>query len=205
MVAALPKWTIQNALSYKAARAALQKCSQDSSKICRDASGEWQVARTLTKDKASIYHNEEEVYKQMGDRTFQRIHKRHLRQFKKARSSSDMCQHCVDYDDKVLPMMNKTLAEQRQQLEELLPHYFNAWDTYIFHPQMLWTGQLSIWKSWSIMWRIMKTDNHAPNTEAQRTLVGSTIFATVRVASHKGDVWTSIAWKQLVPWNSAPC
>lgn len=122
---------VDNPECIEAVRAALQKCSQDSSKICRDASGEWQVARTLTKDKASIYHNEEEVNKQMGDRTFQRILKRHLCQFKKARSSSDMCQHCVDYDDKVLPMMNKTLAEQRQQLEELLPHYFNAWDTYL--------------------------------------------------------------------------
>ena len=122
---------VNNEACIAAAQSALQKFSQDSSNICQNADGEWTVSRTLTKDRSTIYEAEPDVYSQMSAATFRRIMKQHLCHFKKARAKSDMCQYCLDYDRKILPMSARIMAEQRQQLEAIMPTYFVAWDAYL--------------------------------------------------------------------------
>ena len=56
--------------------------------------------------------------------------KHHLKEFKRARCKSDICQYCLDYDKKVLPMCEKTIVDYRSQLEGFMPHYFEQWDSY---------------------------------------------------------------------------
>lgn len=111
-------------------RASLQQHSQDSSKICKDATGEYVVARTLTRDKVSVYHEGDDICQVMSESTFRRLLKAHLREFKQPQSCSDMCQYCIDYDRQVLPMSRKMMTEQREQLQSMMENYFSAWDGY---------------------------------------------------------------------------
>ena len=88
-----------------AARAAFEKFSQESSQICKDVSDDWTVSRTLTRTANTIFESTVDVRSTMSERTFRRIMREHLCQFKRSRTSSDMCQYCLDFERKVLPMM----------------------------------------------------------------------------------------------------
>ena len=122
---------VNDAESIKAVKAALEHHSQDSSKICQNSAGEWAVSRTLTRDRVSIYDEEEALYRNMSISTFSRIMKHHLKEYKKARCKSDMCQYCLDYDRKVLPLIDRREAEFRSQLQNIMPTYFDAWDAWV--------------------------------------------------------------------------
>ena len=118
----------------EAVRAVLQAHSQDSSKICRSNPGgtaEWVIARTLTKDRTALFEDEPSLYENMSARTMHRIMKEHLCHFKKARCQSDYCQYCADYDDKVLPKAQEMIADARDQLEKIMPNYWQAWDAFL--------------------------------------------------------------------------
>ena len=87
--------------------AAVKKClsdhSQACSQPCKNSEGEWVPTWCLTKPWLDVYHQSEDLWQLMGERTMKRIMSQHLREFKRPRRLSDYCQICHEMDEQVLP------------------------------------------------------------------------------------------------------
>lgn len=114
---------MDDAEAIKSVKAALDLHSQPSSSVCQKANT-WTVVNTLTNDAATVFQNEEALHSTMSIRTFRRIMHRHLREYKRARTLTDYCQHCADLEDSVLPEIRKPLEHWKQRLEDIVAAYF---------------------------------------------------------------------------------
>lgn len=61
---------------------------------------------------------------------FSSILKTHFREYRGPRRLTDYCQICCNFDDEVVPQLNKLLAATRVQLQTLCPTYFKEWDSF---------------------------------------------------------------------------
>ena len=84
--------------------------------------------QTLTEDKKSIWHGDQEVKANLSLSTLRRIAKKSFSQYKPAFSVNDYCIYCYDLKEKVQPQVQELLTAVRRELEEEMPFYFAAWD-----------------------------------------------------------------------------
>ena len=122
------KSEVNDADHIAAVRAALELHSQPSGTMCLNSMRERVPSKTLRTRPRFIYEASEQVFTRISKKTMRRIMQRHLAEYKKARTMSDYCQICFDFDEKVLPAMRALMATTRQELEELCPWYFEVHD-----------------------------------------------------------------------------
>ena len=114
---------------------ALELNSQDSSWSCvaRSVVGGAKVrerrrVRTLTGTLTAIYNTSPLVRSYIAFTQFRGMVRAFFPEFKKARMKTDLCDHCHAFRKKIIPRLQSFLQRARQQMEDVCPGYWDAFD-----------------------------------------------------------------------------
>ena len=102
---------------------------------------------TMTDTLPAVYQTEENIFRNMSISTFRRLIRKHLTEYKRARTLTDWCQHCADLEDWVLPEARKALEHWKQSLEAILRDYFQPWEAYVSSSSLSFDKQPGLYLS----------------------------------------------------------
>lgn len=87
------------------------------------------IAKHLTKTKHRLWTEQAILHKNVSWTTFVRIMKRHFPYIRKPRRNTDVCKHCKHLSKYLLPEAKKVCNRMRQSIFDLLPTYFQDFDS----------------------------------------------------------------------------
>ena len=87
------------------------------------------VAQHLRKKKYRLYMEESQLNARMSWSSFHRILKHHFPHIRSPIRKTDLCEHCLHFEKRLLPRAEQTMANARKDLLSIWPDYFTTFDS----------------------------------------------------------------------------